>query len=202
MPDPPAGQDGDLRSDLDWSNAAAVKREIERVHDDFVGHGGVLVTLQRMLRRVLPDASRKVMLSNIDAFLAACPSCQKMRKRSSRRTVIRGYPFEELSVDIMKLPFPDAMGHQYVVTIVDNFSHWVSVYPCQNKSSVCAARAIVQHMGVFGVPLRIRSDSGGEFVNDILLHLRQMMSVQHIVVHPYLHTGHLEKDEARVHTGR
>jgi hypothetical protein len=183
----------DVLQSLDWTNAQDVKQEIMRAHNDMVGHGGVLVTLQRMLRRNVPNASRKIMLSAIDAFLSACPSCQKMRKRpadaSINRRVIKGFPFEELSVDILKLPFPDAMGHLYVVTIVDNFSHWVSVYPCQNKSAVCAARALVHHMGVFGVPLRIRSDGGGEFVNDILLQLRQIMDCQHIIVHPYLHTA-------------
>jgi len=63
------------------------------------------------------------------------------------------------------------------------------VFACQNKSAVCAARAIIQHVGVFGVPLRIRSDGGGEFVNDILLQLRQLMDCEHIVVHPYLHSA-------------
>jgi hypothetical protein len=158
-----------------------------------VGHGGVLVTLQRMLRRIAPNASRKQMLQDIDAFCKGCPGCQKMRKRSSQssvhRRVIRGNPFEELSVDILKLPFPDALGNSYVVTIVDNFSHWVSVYACGNKSAVCAARALLHHIGTFGIPLRIRSDGGGEFVNDILLQLRRLMDFTHVVVHPYLHSA-------------
>jgi hypothetical protein len=178
---------------LDWADAAAVKTELERAHNDMIGHGGVLVTLQRMLRRVAPSPSRKEMLQAIDAFCKGCPGCQKMRKRSTHsavhRRVIRGNPFEELSVDIVTLPFPDALGNRYVVTIVDNFSHWVSVYACGNKSAVCAARALIQHIGVFGVPLRIRSDGGGEFVNDILLQLRRLMDCDHVVVHPYLHSA-------------
>jgi hypothetical protein len=158
-----------------------------------VGHGGVLVTLQRMLRRVQPNASRKQMLQDIDTFCKGCPGCQKMRKRSSQsalhRRVIQGNPFEELSVDILTLPFPDALGNHYVVTVVDNFSHWVSVYACGNKSAVCAARALLHHIGTFGVPLRIRSDGGGEFINDILLQLRRLMDCEHVVVHPYLHSA-------------
>jgi hypothetical protein len=181
------------RAPLDWADTAAVRVEIERAHNDLIGHGGVLVTLQRMLRRVAPNPSRKAMLQAIDAFCKGCPGCQKMRKRSAHaavhRRVIRGNPFEELSVDMVTLPFPDALGHRYIVTIVDNFSHWVSVYACGTKSAVCAARALVQHIGIFGVPLRIRSDGGGEFVNDILLQLRRLMDCEHIVVHPYLHSA-------------
>jgi hypothetical protein len=184
---------GDTREPLDWSNPAALKTELERAHNDMVGHGGVLVTLQRMLRRVVPNVSRKQMLQSIDAFLTGCPGCQKMRKRSThsavRRRVIHGNPFEELSVDILCLPFPDALGNNYVVTIVDNFSHWVSVYACQRKSAVCASRALMQHIGIFGAPLRIRSDGGGEFVNDIVVQLRRLMDCEHLVVHPYLHSA-------------
>jgi hypothetical protein len=190
--DIPLIQNG-VREALDCSNAAAVKTELERAHNDMVGHGGVLVTLQRMLRRVIPNVSRKQMLQTIDIFLTGCPGCQKMRKRSThsavRRRVIHGNPFEELSVDILCLPFPDALGNSYIVTIVDNFSHWVSVYACQNKSAVCAARALMQHIGIFGAPLRIRSDGGGEFVNDILVQLRRLIDCEHLVVHPFLHTG-------------
>jgi hypothetical protein len=181
------------RTPLNWSNPAELKSELERAHNDMVGHGGVLVTLQRMLRRVEPNVSRKKMLQDIDAFCKGCPGCQKMRKRSSQsalhRRVIKGNPFEELSVDILTLPFPDALGNHYIVTVVDNFSHWVSVYACGNKSAVCAARALLHHIGTFGVPLRIRSDGGGEFVNDILLQLRRLMDCEHVVVHPYLHSA-------------
>jgi hypothetical protein len=106
----------------------------------------ILVTLQRMLRRVIPNVSRKQMPESIDTFLTGCPGCQKMRKRSShsavRRRIVHGNPFEESSVDILSLPFPDALSHNYVVTIVDNFSHWISVSACQSKltkSAVCAS---------------------------------------------------------------
>lgn len=120
------------RSPLHWIDAAAVRVEIEKAHNDLVDHGGVLVTLQRMLRRVAPYPSRKLMLQNIDAFCKGCPGCQKMRKRSTHsavhRRVIRRNPFEELSVDIVTLPFPEARENRYIVTVVDNVSHWVSVF--------------------------------------------------------------------------
>jgi hypothetical protein len=184
---------GDKVPHLPWADAAAVKSIIERVHNDVAGHGGVLVTLQRLLRIGTPTVTRKQMLSDIDNFLKGCVGCQKMRKRSSgsavTRRVIEGSPFSDLSIDILKLPFPDAYGHQYIVVIVDNFSHWVSTYACANKSALCAARALVHHIGTFGVPLRIRSDGGGEFCNDIVRQLTHMMDCKQIVVQPYLHTA-------------
>jgi hypothetical protein len=133
------------------------------------------------------------MLHDIDDFLKGCVGCQKMRKRSTgsavTRRVITGSPFSDLSIDILKLPFPDAYGNQYIVCIVDNFSHWVSTYACANKSAVCATRALIHHVGVFGVPLRIRSDGGGEFCNDIIKQLSHLVDFRQVVIQPYLHTA-------------
>ena len=188
-----AEPDGDVALPLPWNDAAAIKSMIESVHNDVAGHGGVLVTLQRLLRRGQPSVSRKQMLRDIDDYLKGCVGCQKMRKRSSgsavTRRVISGSPFSDLSIDILKLPFPDAYGNVYIVVIVDNFSHWTTTYACANKSAVCAARALIHHIGNFGAPLRIRSDGGGEFVNDIVKQLSHMLSVKQLVIQPYLHSA-------------
>jgi hypothetical protein len=163
--------------------------EIAAVHNDLVGHAGAYVTLQRALRNGRAWATRKQMLQDVDNFIQGCPCCQKMRKRSSHsmidRHVISGSPFAEISIDLLKLPKPDAYGNAYVVVIVDNFSHWTSLVAVRNKSVLEAARALVKVTGDFGVPLRLRSDGGKEFVNGVIAGLLRMMGVtQHTVV-PY-----------------
>jgi len=118
-----------------------------------------------------------------------CPVCQKMRKRRDRvkvnRHVISGSPFAEISIDILKLPTPDVRGYRYCVVIVDNFSHWTSVTACANKSAFDAARALLQFIGNFGAPVRLRSDGGKEFVNGVITGLTRMMGVSPLVVQPY-----------------
>jgi hypothetical protein len=167
--------------------------EIKAVHNDLSGHAGTYVTLQRALRNHRSWGTRKQMLVDIDNFILKCACCQKMRKRSSKslvdRHVISGSPFSELSIDLLKLPNPDAFGMAYVVVIVDNFSHWTSLVPVRNKSAFEAARALVKVTGDFGVPLRLRSDGGAEFVNGVIAGLLRMMGVtQHVVV-PYTPTA-------------
>jgi hypothetical protein len=56
-----------------------VTEAIASVHNDIVGHAGVYVTLQRILRTEKGWADRQAMLRDIDAFLAGCPTCQKFR---------------------------------------------------------------------------------------------------------------------------
>ncbi len=163
--------------------------EIQAVHNDLLGHAGAFVTLQRALKNGRIWASRAQMLRDVDNFIRGCPCCQKMRKRRSQtsveRHVISGSPFAELSIDLLKLPKPDALGMAYVVVIVDSFSHWTSLIAVRNKSVFEAARALVKVVGDFGVPMRLRSDGGGEFVNGVISGLTRMMGVTHHTVVPY-----------------
>jgi hypothetical protein len=167
--------------------------EISAVHNDLSGHAGTYVTLQRALRNGRCWGTRKQMLYDIDSFILKCACCQKMRKRSSKslveRHVISGSPFSELSIDLLKLPNPDAFGMAYVVVVVDNFSHWTSLIAVRNKSAFEAARALVKVTGDFGVPMRLRSDGGSEFVNGVIAGLLRMMGTTHHVVVPYTPTA-------------
>jgi hypothetical protein len=167
--------------------------EISAVHNDLVGHAGVYVTLQRLLRNGRSWASRKQMIAEIDAFLMGCPVCQKMKKRRNAvvidRHTLAGSPFSELSIDILKLPEPDVRGNKYCVVIIDNFSHWVSLTACANKSAFDAARALIQFIGNFGAPLRLRSDGGKEFVNGVIVGVNRMMGVSPVVIQPYTPTA-------------
>jgi hypothetical protein len=167
--------------------------EITAVHNDLVGHNGVYVTLQRLLRNGRSWGSRRQMLNDIDSFLQGCPVCQKMKKRrdkvSINRHVISGSPFSEISIDVLKLPNPDVRGFKYCIVIIDNFSHWVSLTACANKSAFDAARALLQFIGNFGAPLRLRSDGGKEFVNGVIVGLTKMMGISPVVVQPYTPTA-------------
>jgi hypothetical protein len=181
-------------------HAALVKHTLDSVHNATVGHAGVLVTLNRVLRANKEWASRSVMLEQIDQFISGCAVCQKFRKRHNRRTderfVIEGNPFTELSVDILKLPKRDCNHNLYVVVIVDSFSRWVCLEAVPDKTALSAARAIIRAIGNFGVPLKIRSDGGKEFVNDTLAGLEYIMGVAHHTVMPYHHEGNSLAEKA------
>ncbi len=172
----------------------------DKVHNAEVGHNGVLVTLNRVLRINKEWASRKEMLQNIDQFISGCPVCQKFRKRHDRRAderfVIEGNPFSELSVDILKLPKRDCNNNLYVVVIVDSFSRWVCLEAIPTKSALDAARAILRTFGTFGVPLTIRSDGGKEFINDILASIELILGVKHHKIMAYHHEGNSLAEKA------
>jgi len=183
---------------LDGSSPARVA--FDQTHNSNVGHSGVLVTLNRVLRADKAWASRKDMIEQIDQFISGCTVCQKFRKRHNRRTderfVIEGNPFAELSVDILKLPKRDCHHNMYVVVVVDSFSRWVSLEPVRDKSALSAARAILRTVGNFGVPLTIRSDGGKEFVNDTLAAIEHLLGVKHHKVMAYHHEANSLAEKA------
>jgi hypothetical protein len=179
---------------------SSVRATLDSVHNATVGHSGVLVTLSRVLRAQKEWASRSAMIEQIDQFISGCSVCQKFRKRHNRRTderfVIEGNPFTELSVDVLKLPKRDCHGNLYVVVIVDSFSRWVSLEAAPDKTALSAARAIIRAIGNFGVPLKIRSDGGKEFINDVLAGLEYIMGVEHRQTMPYHHEGNSLAEKA------
>jgi hypothetical protein len=139
------------------------------------------------------------MIADVDAFISGCECCQKFRKRrtqGSHRFVIDGSPFAELSIDILKLPRADCHNCKYVVVIVDSFTRWTHCVAVEDKTALAAARALLQTVGIFGVPLTIRSDGGGEFINDVLKALEHVLGTSHHKVSPYLHTGNSLAEKA------
>lgn len=55
----------------------------------------------------------------------------------------------------------------------------------KNKSAFDAARALLQVIGNFGAPLRLRSDGGAEFVNGVIHGLSKLLGVVQHQVLPY-----------------
>ena len=195
-----AGADPAARPPIPDIELESPRAAFNKAHNCTVGHAGLMVTLNRVLRSNRAWASREQMVKDIDQFLSGCVVCQKFRKRHNRRTderfVIEGNPFTELSVDILKLPKRDCNNNLYVVVVVDSFSRWVSLEPVPDKTALSAARAILRTVGNFGVPLRIRSDGGKEFINDILASVELILGVEHHKVMPFHHEGNSLAEKA------
>jgi hypothetical protein len=73
--------------------------------------------------------------------------------------------------------------------IVDSFTRFVFAVPVPDKTAINAGRAVLQSIGIFGAPITIRSDGGGEFVADMIKSIEFMTGIKHHRIQPYLHTG-------------
>jgi hypothetical protein len=82
---------------------------------------------------------------------------------------------KRLSIDTLgPLPVtPD--GYKYVFVIIDTFSRWVELFPMKSTDAEEAALALLQHSGRFGFAQEFISDSGTQFVNNIISDLAKLM---------------------------
>ena len=154
---------------------------IQSCHNANVGHGGIERTLRKLdLKGVQWKGRRRA----VREFIRQCPCCQKM---SFLRTPIRSNPFtlatynpmECLSIDTAGPFAADKDGNAFILIIIDNFTRWIELYPMKDTTSVSAARAVIQHIGRYGIPDHIRSDKGTQFVNSLFEEITRVLQCEH-----------------------
>jgi hypothetical protein len=57
-------------------------------------------------------------------------------------------------------------GYTHILSIIDNFSRYVGLYPIKGTSATNVAGALLTHIGTFGCPDIIQTDNGPEFINE------------------------------------
>lgn len=88
------------------------------------------------------------------------------------------YPFDMVCVDFLKLD-PCKGGFQYVLLVTDHFTRFSQAYATRNKSSKTAAQKLFQDfIPQFGIPDKIHSDRGGEFLSDLFKELHRLAVIK------------------------
>jgi hypothetical protein len=156
-------------------------KTIGTVHNDVAGHHGVERTLGKLIRQ----GSRWLhMREHIRNFVKKCPKCQK---NSQIKLAIHTIPFvtstlqpwECINVDTIG-PLPaDSMGYQHIIVIIDTFSRFVELYAVTDTKGETAVRVLLQHVGRFGCPSRIRTDNGPEYDNRWVTELVRVIGTEH-----------------------
>lgn len=141
---------------------------LELVHSSSIAcHQGFLRTLERARDNFYwPN-----MAKDVKYHVTCCINCQK-RKWQGREIGQLGefppvsYPMERVGVDLIGLP-TSYSGNQYILTVIDHFSKYVSAYPLPDKSADTVTRAMVTFISENSVPKEIVSDRGSEFISEL-----------------------------------
>jgi hypothetical protein len=155
---------------------------IASVHNGTAGHNGVEKTLEKL--RTLGTESWPRLREHVKMFISECPICQKLDYRNVKNhtepyTTASMEPFETLNIDSIGPVPTDDRGNIYILVIIDCFSRFVELYPIPDTSALHAARCILQHLGRYGAPRRIRTDNGSQFVNKMVDELIDMVGSEH-----------------------
>ena len=160
---------------------------LDKYHNSTVGHGGVHRT-EFLLR--LHGHSWKGMTGDIKEFISLCQTCNintpGQTDSHSWGRLHSGELFESFSIDFVG-PFttPDNLGRKYILTCICDFSRFIELVPCRDKSAESVATALLQIFGRYGSPRQIRRDNAKEFDSKIVTCLLKYLSSCSIKSIPY-----------------
>ena len=163
---------------------------IEKFHNSVIGHHGISRTVQLITEH--DEERHNNLRRDVDTFIRQCEVCQLARenKPSTRSTPFHTSvfgPMERISIDSIGPLSPDEDGNCYIIAIIDIFSRFTSLYAVPDLSAIRARRCIVEHIGVFGVPLQILTDKGTQFHNNLVDELFDYLGIDNLKTMPYSH---------------
>ena len=74
-------------------------------------------------------------------------------------------PLERLNIDF-KGPLPTATRDRYILTIVDEYSHFPFVYPCSRIDAETVIKCLSHLFSIFDMPEYVHSDQGASFMSN------------------------------------
>jgi len=151
------------------------------------GHGGVERTLQQLDDA---DLQWKHRTKHVRRFIRMCPCCQKM---DQMKKVIHSYPFtvsayglwDTVSIDFIERLQPDEYGNNMIIVIIDNFSRFVDLYPCNSTKAEGAADALLSFVGRYATPLHFTTDGGSNFKSNLIRGLIERLGSDHHLTAAY-----------------
>jgi transposase InsO family protein len=123
-------------------------------------------------------------------YIRTCDGCQRYKalRRLRPGAILPLHsptPFHTLGMDLIG-PLPPSMGKRYVLVMIDHMTRWPIVVALPSKEPKHIARALFERVvRDYDLPVRILSDRGGEFVNDIMEEYCTLLGIEHVRTAPY-----------------
>ena len=160
---------------------------LKETHDHLLsGHQGQDNTHQRTSTLYYwPGMER-----DIKEYVRTCHICQKRERRCGEaplEPIKKGTkPFQQVGIDVMG-PLPRSLtGKRYIVVAVDHFTKWVEARALEEADAQSIAGFIYEDIITrHGIPQKITTDRGSEFVNDFIKIMTTVYKIHHIKTTAY-----------------
>lgn len=147
---------------------------LKKFHDDpTAGHYGTDHTCHKIARKYFWPG----MYTQVREYVKACPKCQKYKASNLRPAGLLQTPtlqqrFESIALDLFG-PLPTSPdGKNWILIIEDCASRWVELFALEKATADACAQSLLNEVCLrYGVPRRIISDNGTQFISAIMQHL-------------------------------
>ena len=159
-----------------------------RMHHEGYGHMGS----NRMLETIRLRYFWTNMAEDIVDHTGKCINC-KLRKTYQRKPKVpimkyddTARPLDRVHVDLTG-PLPlSKLKNRYIMVVKDYLTKYVWLIPLKTKTAVEVAEAFVgEFICQAGIPGRLVSDRGNEFVNQLLVNISRVMGINRVSTTPY-----------------
>ena len=153
------------------------------MHDGVMaGHYGEVATFEKVARLYF----WKSMAQDVHIYVKTCDICQKVNKGRAHKRFklvsieIPTEPLELVSMDILYINEVGTKyyGNKYLLVIIDHKTRYLKVIPMRNEKASTVARLFIEHFVCnFGIPARLISDNGTNFLSTTCQELYRMLGI-------------------------
>ena len=129
--------------------------------------------------------------NDVRVYIGGCEKYARRKNpiptRMAPMQVVRsGYPMECIAIDILgELPVTEN-GNKYILVISDYFTKWTESFPMVNMEARTCAKILVQEViSRFGVPSKVHSDQGKQFVSSLFTEICDLLQIDKTRTTPY-----------------
>ena len=146
---------------------------------------------ERLLKMVASRYYWSKMSADIKRWTDSCASCIKRktpRKMGMGLTTnaLASEPWEVIGVDLVGECLQTTSGNKWILTITDHFTRWPIAVAIPDKKASTVARVLYEHLVTeHGVPRKILTDQGKEFVNEAIDLLCSRWGIKKVVTGGY-----------------
>ena len=152
------------------------------------GHLGTRRTQERIQRDFYWPGFSK----DVREYCRTCDACQRSVPKGHVTRVPLGSvpvvntPFDKVALDLIGPVKPiSALGHRYILTIVDYATRYPEAVPLKNMEAVTVAEALYHVWTRTGIPKEVLTDMGTQFTSDLYKGVCRFFGIHNVTTTPY-----------------
>jgi hypothetical protein len=159
-----------------------IKLILEETHDSL--WAGAHMGRDKTLDKIKEKYHFRDMKNIVSWYIKSCIPCQESKRKQPTQALPWGTiqskgTWDLLCLDLWDSGVTSSRGNRYILTVIDGFSKFAHAIPIRNKEAVTVAKCLVEKVFcAFGIPRRLHSDRGAEFVNEVITNIALLYMIE------------------------